>query len=621
MQYRSDLTSPATARFGILLWSGSLLIIAILVVIATWTLRSSRAAFAARANQSAENLAEAFAASIESDIRLVDQALLTAVEQAESLAPEERNQGPRVEAIAATRRSALPPVDILRFTDRDGVVLRAAGPVVDVADRDYFIAARDRPDRLAVSEPLEDRINHREGLIFARARRGTDGRFGGVAYASLSSRYFVEKFNNVNVGSQGAVTLRTDTLQLVARYTPSETSAGAPIGTRTVSEQFRLALARDAVQGTFVSHTAIDHIERINAYRKVAGFPLIVLVGLGTDEFFAAWRSQVTEVVLLCALLSATVLALSGLAHRTHRRHLAVRHEQAAMLDNDLVGMVRLRHRKAVWHNAALSKLFGYEGDSLVGLPSRLLYADDDAYERIGQAYSQIERGGRVRTQVQMRRRNGQLLWIDLSGVRLGDADSLWMMVDITAVKASEIDARYRAVHDPLTGLFNRAGVEEAVAGLHGSTRRSGGMVAICYIDLDGFKAVNDRHGHGAGDLLLAEAARRISACTRAGDIVARMGGDEFVAAIGHVGRPDELQPALERLVSVLSEPFALPGGASAAVSASIGAAWMPPDRCDAACAIARADHAMYAAKHAGKNRCVIDDTEVPDSGRLQAGR
>lgn len=596
-----------TRNFAELLWSGNLLVAIILVISATWTLKSSREAFTARAQQSAENLAEAYALGIESDIRLIDHALQTAVEEADAPASEGRNDAARIDAIGRARQALLPRVDVFRLTDEFGTVLGASTPVVAVADRGYFQRARAYPDRLAVSEPLHERTQHRQGLIFARARKGVDGQFGGVALASLRSQYFVEKFKQVDIGPQGAVTLRSASYQLIARYTPGEAMPDSLVGTQSVSSELRQAMAEHPEQGVFVSRTAIDRVERVNAYRRVAEYPLIVLVGIGTQDFLAPWKRQVVEVIALSSLLGSLVLALSFLAHVTHRRHVAARQEQMAMLDNDLVGMVRLRDRRVLWHNAALSRMFGYEGDALVGRSTRILYPDEGAYERIGLAYAHMEREGPFRTEVQMRRVDGQLLWIDLSGVKISRDESLWMMVDVTAAKNSEAEARYRAVHDPLTGLFNRAGVDDAVAALHGSSRRSGGLVAVCFIDLDGFKQVNDVHGHRAGDRLLEEAARRISACTRAGDVVARVGGDEFLAAIGHLAHTAELQPAVDRLVGVLAMPFEVDDGVSARVSASIGVAWMAPDRCNTADVIVGADRAMYVAKRQGKNRSVTD--------------
>ena len=503
---------------------------------------------------------------------------------------------------------------MLRFTNAAGYIVREGGAPVGVADREYFKVARMSPDRLVVSEPLEDRISGTPSLVLARARSSKGGTFDGVAYATLSSDYFIGKFKDVDIGPQGAVTLRTAALNLVARHTPSETMPDSLVGTKRVSEELQKALAENAERGVFMSRTAVDHVQRVNAFQKVSGYPLIVLVGLGADDFFAPWRKQAWEVGALCALLGVVVVALSCLAHWAHARHVAVQRQQLVMLDNELVGMVRLRDRRAVWHNAALAKLFGYDGESLVGFSARMLHADDATFERVGKEYAQIAQGGSSRAQIQMRRKDGRLLWVDLSGTRLDATDSLWMMVDITAIKNSETDAHFRAQHDPLTGLFNRGGAEQAISDLCRSNQRGGTGVAICYMDMDGFKAVNDQHGHDAGDVLLREAASRIAACTRAGDVAARVGGDEFVAAVGQLASEVELQHVLDRFLSALSTPYALPDGTHAMLSASIGAAWVSLDGDGPTVAVSKADQAMYHAKRNGKNQSFIapvDDCKV----------
>jgi len=604
----------AAEHFGWFLWCGNALVLVMLALMALSMIRSSHDAFADRAARSVENLARTLASSIEADIRQVDNALLTTIEQAAHLDKDHGGGETALDSIAQLRQSLVPQVGVLRFTDSTGHIVRTGGAPIGVADRAYFHAARTSPDRLVVSEPVEDPISGTPSLVLARARPSKHGAFDGVVYATLPSEHFIGKFKDVDIGPRGAVTLRTSALSLVARHTPSETMSNSLVGTRRVSEELQKALAENAERGVFMSRTAVDQVLRINAYQRVSGYPLMVLVGLGADDFFAPWNRQVWEVGTLFALLGIVVVALSCLAHWAHARHLAVQRQQLAMLDNELVGMVRLRDRRAVWHNAALAKLLGYDGESLVGLSARGLYADDASFERAGKEYARIARGESSRAQIQMRHKDGRLLWIDLSGMRLDATDSLWMAVDITAIKNSETDAHFRAQHDPLTGLFNRGGAEQAISDLCRGNRRGGTGVAICYMDLDGFKAVNDQHGHDAGDVLLREAASRIAACTRAGDVAVRVGGDEFVAAVGQLVSEVELQHVLDRFLSALSTPYELPDGTRAMLSASIGAAWVSLDGGGPTVAVSKADQAMYHAKQKGKNQSCIargDDCEV----------
>ncbi len=164
------------------------------------------------------------------------------------------------------------------------------------------------------------------------------------------------------------------------------------------------------------------------------------------------------------------------------------------------------------------------------------------------------------------------------------------------------------AYHDALTGLANRTSLAPALEQAIERTRRHRSKLAGIFMDLDGFKQVNDLHGHAAGDAFLVEVARRLRKSLRASDVVARLGGDEFFVVL------EQMQdtPAVERVVAKLAaevlRPYELFGGVKARVSASLGVSIFPDDAGDATTLMAHADKAMYAAKRAGKNAfCVFN--------------
>lgn len=163
---------------------------------------------------------------------------------------------------------------------------------------------------------------------------------------------------------------------------------------------------------------------------------------------------------------------------------------------------------------------------------------------------------------------------------------------------ASEAENLHLAQHDSLTGILNRHGMDQALSRIE---RRADRNMALLCIDLDGFKQVNDIHGHGAGDLLLVQVAQRICTGLRDGDIVARMGGDEFMAVVRGMA-PDEVAPLVDRLVAAIAEqPFKVSDRKIVRVGASIGFACMPEDAATATELRLRADQALYEAKGAGK--------------------
>jgi diguanylate cyclase (GGDEF)-like protein/PAS domain S-box-containing protein len=307
-------------------------------------------------------------------------------------------------------------------------------------------------------------------------------------------------------------------------------------------------------------------------------------------------------------LRSRSVMFDISETHRIRQQLHQLTLDQEAMLESDLVGIAKLRDRMTVWRNHALERMFGYEDGELLGMPARKLYIDDTAYETLGAlAYPQLKAGGRFRTQLQMRRKDDSLIWVDLAGVELPGSGgaSLWMMVDITQSKAHEARMERAALHDALTGLPNRLLLGDRLRQAIAGAERSGHVFALAYLDLNGFKQINDNHGHDAGDEVLKTVAARLQAGLRASDTVARLGGDEFVVLLTPQQAPPDAEPALERLLDALSQPIALSSGEQVAVGSSLGLAHFPGDGRTPDALMRHADEAMYANKRAGRSRAL----------------
>jgi diguanylate cyclase (GGDEF)-like protein/PAS domain S-box-containing protein len=178
------------------------------------------------------------------------------------------------------------------------------------------------------------------------------------------------------------------------------------------------------------------------------------------------------------------------------------------------------------------------------------------------------------------------------------------VMYDITDRKRTEHDVRHRAEHDALTGLKNRQACDATIERFASEALAEGGEAAVLYIDLDGFKQVNDRHGHKAGDRVLVECARRLRAAVkRQSDLVGRLGGDEFVIALQHSSADSDMVRDLARtLVSSLAQPIDLGRGLQVCIGASIGIAGCPRHGATARSLLHAADEAMYGVKRQGKN-------------------
>ncbi len=169
------------------------------------------------------------------------------------------------------------------------------------------------------------------------------------------------------------------------------------------------------------------------------------------------------------------------------------------------------------------------------------------------------------------------------------------------ALRQSEDRFRTLAHHDTLTGLPNRVLFQDRLAQALIDARGRGQPAALLFLDLDGFKAINDTHGHDAGDLLLRLVAQRLRGCVRDGDTVARLGGDEFTLLLPNIQSAQNAAIVARKILDDLTAPVTV-AGHSVQVAASIGIGLYPSDGADASVLLRNADLAMYRAKSGGKN-------------------
>jgi diguanylate cyclase (GGDEF)-like protein/PAS domain S-box-containing protein len=173
---------------------------------------------------------------------------------------------------------------------------------------------------------------------------------------------------------------------------------------------------------------------------------------------------------------------------------------------------------------------------------------------------------------------------------------------DVTEIARARERIASLAYSDALTGLANRTSLVPALEQAIERARRHSSRLAGVFIDLDGFKQINDVHGHAAGDAFLIEVGRRLRRSLRASDLVARLGGDEFFVVLEEMQDKAAVERILAKLVAELLRPYDLHGGAKARVSASLGVSFYPDDAADPNTLMEHADKAMYTAKQAGKN-------------------
>lgn len=283
--------------------------------------------------------------------------------------------------------------------------------------------------------------------------------------------------------------------------------------------------------------------------------------------------------------------------------------EQHAMLDNDLIGIAKLKDRVIQWHNPAMGRMFGYGPGALQGKTTQLLHATVQGYEALYEREkAALTKGHQFREQHRLLKSNGEEVWIDVQGVSLDEEGaSMWLMQDVTAMKSYQEQVEHIAFHDSLTGLPNRLLLADRMAQTFALCERRGEMAAVCYMDLNGFKPVNDAHGHEVGDAVLRVTGQRIQAQLRAADTAARVGGDEFVLLLASISGPEEVVPVLARVKAAIEAPIEISEGVTVHVSSAFGTALYPSDGIKPAVLLRLADEAMYVSKSRGagdRNSC-----------------
>ncbi|CCG09069.1 diguanylate cyclase domain-containing protein [Pararhodospirillum photometricum] len=303
--------------------------------------------------------------------------------------------------------------------------------------------------------------------------------------------------------------------------------------------------------------------------------------------------------------VTGTVVVFRDIRERRHAeesRRLAaavVEWSPQAIVVADLGGMI-------IIVNPAFSRLSGFASEDIVGKPVSVLRSDHHDAAFHAALRQTLDRDGLWCGEVWNRHKDGTpyAVWLSITRVsaEAGGGFLVGFYFDITERKRHEARILQEANHDALTGLPNRRMVEEGLEIALAQARRGGHRVAVLLIDLDGFKAVNDTHGHDAGDVLLCEMARRMAATLRVGDMVARLGGDEFLVLLAPLG--DDAENGARRVARHLVEQIARPvlhEDISLRVSASIGIA-IGDGTCEGGPLIKQADQAMYVVKRSGKH-------------------
>jgi len=319
--------------------------------------------------------------------------------------------------------------------------------------------------------------------------------------------------------------------------------------------------------------------------------------------------AHVRSVIKTEEALEETATAMSTLKETEERFRLAFEDNMSPMVFSDLDDM-------AIAVNDAFCEMVGFSREELVGHDSRqFTFPDDIGITERSHELLVTKKENQLRYTKRYLRKDGRVVLSEVSrSAALDEAGNTLYFVsserDITEQSALTVQLRHQAMHDPLTGLANRALFENRLIQANARVARQGGYGAVVLVDLDDFKGVNDTFGHLVGDQLLIGIARRLELVTRASDTLCRLGGDEFLYLAEGLSSPDEADDVAVRLIEMLAEPFVL-NGIDLSQQASVGVVVFDGSTSLHNESIQEADVALYEAKKGKRGRHVVFDPSM----------
>ena len=505
-----------------------------------------------------------------------------------------------------------------RFTDTN---------IINVANNHYFTVHRDRPDvGLYVSLPIKSPVGLGWGLVFSRRISHPDGRFAGIAYVGLGLDYFTDLFRRMDLGPNGSMSLMRADRKLLVREPFTEKHLGTDVSGAVLYRYYPKQRS-----GSFESISSpVDGAARLYTFTQIGDFPLTISVGRSLQDVYAAWWSRALTIGAIVLALTGAMISLAlGLRREFRRRQAAHRealHNEALFrgaMKGAGIGTALLRLDGTVFKvNPAFCRLFGFTEEEVVSKTTADLIQpgeepppDDGALLR-----GEIDFAERERRYI---RKDGSEVWVLRSSSLMRDeagrpAYLIVQFQDIMARREAEERLRYNATHDDLTGLLNRSAFEQKLEEALVASRDTGIRHALAFVDLDRLKMINDSAGHVAGDALLRSVAGALPSFLREGDVIGRIGGDEF-GIILHGCSLDDATVILEEFntaASAIQFPWE---GRSYSVGASIGVTEITSSSRSTSAVLAQADVACLTAKMAGRNRVSLyrpEQSEAVDRHR-----
>lgn len=563
------------------------------------------------------NLSSAFSKGLEWSLDAVDLSLqktAIALGDVELLAGE--RDDPSHRAVWDSLWRDIKNSDLL-VLDNQGRLLHRAQGLQSVGKQfishDFFQAFRIHQHLgVFIGQPTKELRMGEYVLPIARAVRGRHGQLHGVVVGMLRMQDINTWLATMDLGAHSGVNvIREDGLVLTS-FPYQETSQ--PL---RLTGHSNLAKLIATPQGNFVATSAIDGVKRLYSHHRVGHFPAVVNVAQSKQTIFHAWQRNAWLLGLFACILMLSCFGLSVLFVREltrraatetdlfaekERMRLTLQSIGDAVICTDAQGLI-------TYLNPVARKITGLDMGQVKNQPIEILHAKSVDAAQLSPVRQALETGepvDRLRTTL-LHRSSGEMVEIEESASLVKALDgsvlgAVAVLRDVTQAAALEAHMQRLAFHDVLTGLPNRALLQDRAQQAMAQSKRTGNLLAVLYLDLDGFKHINDSLGHRAGDAALVHAAKALQACVRETDTVCRLGGDEFVVMLPELESEEHLQSIAQKIQHACALPF-MWLGQTHLMHASGGVALYPLHAAHWDDLLHCADTAMYASKQAGRQQ------------------
>jgi diguanylate cyclase (GGDEF)-like protein/PAS domain S-box-containing protein len=452
----------------------------------------------------------------------------------------------------------------------------------------------------AATQAVFDRPGGDGFLVRARAIRNREGALVAVVTARINLSVIRAELADLDLSDNRVIAVTDNNLRLIARRPEMPDAIGVEAVDAAMRSLLRSLKEAGRGAGTLRSETGPYFY-----YARQGEFPFFIAIGEKRSSVEGEWYKRLAVYAGGLAVIFFLMVLLIRLMSKNFARSAELAARLVAMESaSDAIVIAGLDGR-AEYVNPSFERITGLPRSEAMGSRKAIFGLEEaDADAALEAAVS----GKSWRGEIDAVRADGESIVEEVTIAPVSESGGppvriVAVIRDVTERRRLQERLERLAHYDPLTALPNRALFFDRLESAVSRARREERRFALLFIDLDGFKAVNDGYGHDAGDYLLFETARRLRMAIRDSDTAGRMGGDEFTILLENISKPEDAAAVADKIRASLIEPTVIPSGAKVSVGASVGIAVFPDDGEDGESVLKAADSAMYAIKLATGNR------------------